>query len=112
MPYYDYKTINYDKTVTVWHPIDTNVEIWGQVCFLAQVPLGTIPYDEPVQKCLAPVGILKSTSNYELKEKGFTKLVKRDYGVYENVTATEDESRYMLSDDPSTLPNISKKISD
>ena len=51
MPYYDYKTINYDKTVTVWHPIDTNVEIWGQVCFLAQVPLGTIPYDEPVQKC-------------------------------------------------------------
>ena len=84
----------------------------GSSLLLAQVPTGTIPYDEQGKKCLAPVGIIKSTSNYELKEKGFTKLVKRDYGVYENVTATENESRYMLSDDPSTLPNISKKVSD
>ena len=100
MPYYDYKTINYDKTVTVWHPIDTNVEIWGQVC-TAQVPWVQYLMMSQYRKCLAPVGIIKSTSNYELKEKGFTKLVKRDYGVYENVTATENESRYMLSDDPS-----------
>ena len=55
MPYYDYKTINFDKTVTVWHPIDTNVEIWGQSVYNPS-STKTIPYDEPVRKCLAPVG--------------------------------------------------------
>ena len=112
MPYYDYKTVNFDKIVTVWHPVDTDVEIWGQVCFLAQVPLGSIPYDEPVQKYLSTVQIIKNISNSELREKGFTKLVKRDKGVFENVTATENESRYMLSNDPSTLPNLGKKVPD
>ena len=41
MPYYDYKTINYDKTVTVWHPIDTNVEIWGQAVSYTHLTLPT-----------------------------------------------------------------------
>ncbi len=112
MPYYDYKAVNFDKIVTVWHPVDTDVEIWGQVCFLAQVPMGSIPYDEPVQKYLSTVQFIKNISNSELREKGFTKLVKRDKGVFENVTATEDESRYMLSNDPSTMPNLGKKVPD
>ena len=48
----------------------------------------------------------------DLKGMGFTKLVKRDTGVYENVTATGTESRYMLADKPETLPHIKKKIAD
>ena len=43
---------------------------------------------------------------------GFTKLVKRDEGVYENVTAVDGEARYMKRDDPSTLPHLKKKVGD
>ncbi len=112
MPNYDYKTKNFDKVVNVRHPVDMEVEIWGQVCFLAQISLGEIPYDEPVYKILSPTKIIKAHSNSELKEKGFTKLVKRDSGVYENVTAMDGESRYMVSNDSSSLPHFNKKIRD
>ena len=43
---------------------------------------------------------------------GFTKLVKRDDGVYENVTARKGDSRLVLRDKPETLPNLSKTIRD
>lgn len=52
------------------------------------------------------------TGDSKLKEMGFTKLVKRDTGVYENVTATGNESRYMESGKPETMPHIHKKIED
>ena len=48
----------------------------------------------------------------KLKNMGFTKLVKRDKGVYENVTATDKESRYMEAGKPETMPDLKKKISD
>ncbi|MEN6626382.1 MAG: zinc ribbon domain-containing protein [Candidatus Sumerlaeia bacterium] len=48
----------------------------------------------------------------KLKELGFTKLVKRDTGVYENVTATGAESRYMEAGKPETMPHIHKKVQD
>ncbi len=112
MPYYEYKTKNFDMVLKVSHPLDTEIEIWGQLCFIAQIPLGEIPYDEPVKKYLSPVRIIKSQSNLDLKEKGFTKLVKRDTGVYENVTATGEEARYMRSDDVTTIPHFHNKIKD
>jgi hypothetical protein len=43
---------------------------------------------------------------------GFTKLVRRDDGVYENVTARDGDSRYMLRDKPETMPNLKKTIRD
>jgi hypothetical protein len=52
------------------------------------------------------------TFNSELKNVGFTKLVKRDDGVYENVTATGNEKRYMVRGDPTSLPNLKDKIGD
>ncbi len=52
------------------------------------------------------------TGNSTLKEKGFTKLVKRDEGVYENVTANDGEARYMKAGDAETLPHLHKKIGD
>ena len=57
------------------------------------------------------VGIVQ-TFNSELRNVGFTKLVKRDDGVYENVTAIEGEKRYMRSDDPDSIPHIHKKVRD
>jgi hypothetical protein len=47
-----------------------------------------------------------------LRDKGFTKLVRRDDGVYENVTARDGESRYVRPDKPETLPNLKKIIRD
>ena len=48
----------------------------------------------------------------EIRDKGFTKLVKRDSGVYENVTARNGDSRFVHLDNPKTLPNLRKTIRD
>lgn len=52
------------------------------------------------------------TGDSELKSMGFTKLVKRETGVYENVTRTGNESRYMEAGKPETLPDLKRKIRD
>ena len=66
----------------------------------------------PVKKLISLVGISTPKTNGELRDLGFTKLVKRDDGVYENVTARDGESRYMQRDKPETMPDLSKTIKD
>ena len=66
---------------------------------------------EAVKRNISLVGISVSKSNSELRDLGFTKLVRRDDGVYENVTARSGESRYMQRDKPETMPDLSKIIS-
>jgi hypothetical protein len=66
----------------------------------------------PVQKLISRTNISCPKSNSELRDLGFTKLVKRDDGVYENVTARNGDSRYMLKGKPETIPDISKTVSD
>ena len=61
---------------------------------------------------ILPVAVSTPKTNADLKNLGFTKLVKRDTGVYENVTATGSEKRYMKAGDPSSVPDIKRKISD
>ena len=51
-------------------------------------------------------------TNTELRDSGFTKLVKRDDGVYENMTRRNGDNRYMIRNRPETIPDISKTISD
>jgi len=113
MPVYEYHCEANGRTVQVSHPMDADLSIWGEVCFVARIPLGDTDPDAPVRRVLtsAPAGHVP-TGNTTLKEKGFTKLVKRDEGVYENVTATDDEARYMKAGDPSTRPHIHKKVGD
>ena len=65
-----------------------------------------------VRRAISRFFVSTPTSNSELKNMGFTKLVRRDQGVYENVTATGHESRYMEADKPETMPDIKKKIRD
>ncbi len=67
---------------------------------------------QPVHKLISRVAISVPKTNSELKDLGFTKLVKRDDGVYENVTARGNESRYMERGKPETMPDISKTIKD
>ena len=66
----------------------------------------------PVRKIVSRPNISTPRTNTELKDLGFTKLVKRDDGVYENVTARAGDSRYVHRDRPETLPNLEKTISD
>ena len=65
-----------------------------------------------VRKLISLVGISAPKTNSELRDLGFTKLVRRDDGVYENVTARDGESRYMHKDRPETMPDLSKTIKD
>ncbi len=66
----------------------------------------------PVRRLISLVGISTPKGNSELRDLGFTKLVKRDDGVYENVTARNGESRYMQRGRPETMPDLSKTIKD
>jgi putative FmdB family regulatory protein len=66
----------------------------------------------PVRKLISRINISTPKTNSELRDLGFTKLVKRDNGVYENVTARDGDSRIVFRDKPETLPNLKKTIKD
>jgi putative FmdB family regulatory protein len=78
--------------------------------------------DEPLSKCpecglkvrkvISFTNIKLTKTNSELRDLGFTKLVRRDDGVYENVTARGTDKKLVLRDRPETLPDISKTIND
>ncbi len=111
MPSYDYFCDANGETVEVQHDVNTKLKTWGEVCFASQIPIGDTDVLAPVRLVLQPVAINVPVSNSKLKESGFTKLVKRDDGVYENVTASGDEKRYMKAGDQSSVPHLHKKIS-
>ena len=112
MPAYDYFCEANGRTVEVIHTINASLNTWGEVCYVAQIPLGNTDPLSPVRKVLSAAAISIQTSNSELKSVGFTKLVKRDDGVYENVTALDHEKRYMKAGDPSSIPDFKSKIED
>lgn len=112
MPVYEYHCPANGRTLEVLHPMTETVTTWGRLCELAGIEPGQTAPDTPVEKRIGAPGICAPVGDSKLKELGFTKLVRRDQGVYENVTATGGESRYMKAGDPSTLPHLKKKISD
>jgi len=65
-----------------------------------------------VKRLISLVSVNTPKGNSDLKNLGFTKLVKRDDGVYENVTATGKESRIWDASKPETRPDLKSKISD
>ena len=114
MPLYQYYCEENDRTVEVNHTLNARLTTWGEVCFVAQIPLGDTDPLAPVKRVIKGKGPAVSIPvfNSELKDKGFTKLVKRDEGVYENVTAGNGEKRYMKRGDPDSRPHIHKKVED
>lgn len=77
------------------------------------MPLKSCPYcDGSVRKIISLNFVNTPKTNTEIRDSGFTKLVKRDDGVYENVTRRHGDSRYMIRNRPETIPDISKTISD
>lgn len=112
MPAYDYFCEANGRTVEVTHPVDVRIRTWGELCYAARIPLGDTDPISPVKKLISAPNIAVPISNSKLKEVGFTKLVKREQGVYENVTALDGEKRYMKAGDPTSIPDLKKKIRD
>ncbi len=80
---------------------------------LDEAPLAICPRCKGmVRKIMSCASLRTPKTDAELRDIGFTKLVKRDDGVYENVTRRSGESRYMVRDKPETLPDISRIIRD
>jgi len=112
MPNYDYHCPANGRRVEVFHPIKDRLRTWGELCRRAGIDPGDTPADAPVEKLISAPGLAFPSGNAKLKELGFTKLVRRDKGVYENVTAGDGESRVMEAGRPETIPDLSKKIAD
>ena len=67
---------------------------------------------QAVRKLVSLASINTPKTNSALKNLGFTKLVRRDDGIYENVTATGNESKIWDASRPETMPDLKKKIAD
>lgn len=112
MPVYEYECEANGCVVTVKHRMNVVIRNWGELCFAAQIALGDTDFETPVRKRMSAPAIAVPVGNSTLKNQGFTKLVKRDHGVYENVTATGSEHRYMVAGRPETKPHLHKKVED
>ena len=112
MPIYSYFCETNGRTIDVRHRMEVELQTWGEVCYAAHLPIGDTDFLTPVRKRLSPPALAFPVSNSTLREQGFTKLVRRDQGVYENLTRTGDEARYMRPDDLDSLPDLKRKISD
>jgi len=67
---------------------------------------------QSVRRLISLPNISTPISDSRYREMGFTKLVRRDDGVYENVTALDSESRYFERDKPETMPDLKRRIQD
>ncbi len=113
MPRYDYLCKANGEVVEVTHSISQKLTTWQQVCDGAGISPGDTHPDEPVERVILTAPMANTPiGDAGIKDLGFTKLVKRDDGVYENVTRTGSESRYAVAGDPSTMPHLSKKLGD
>ena len=94
MPVYEYHCEANGRTVDVSHPLDAVIGTWLEVCYVARIPLGDTDPMALVRRVMtrAP-GIAVMKGNAELRDLGFAKLVRREDGVYENVTAAPGAPR-------------------
>ena len=109
VPLYRYYCPDNDTTIEVSHGMREAIERWGDLCAAAGEDPGATNPDAPVERHLFPPAVHTPTGDSQLKSQGFTKLVRRDKGVYENVTALDGEKRYFKADDPSSMPDLKRR---
>lgn len=113
MPVYQYKCPENGRMLEALHPMDVTVTTWGELCRWAGVFPGSTDDDTPVERIFGNAPHVNTpTGDTRLKDAGFTKLVRRDDGSYDNVTASGREARTMRPEDPSTYPHLHKKMKD
>lgn len=101
MPQYRYRCPANGRTVDVVHRMVETLTTWGEVCARAGLEPGPTAAESPVHRILFAPHLSGSSepSPDELRSKGFTKLVRREKGVYENVTAREGQARFVRSEE-------------
>ena len=105
MPVYEYEHLE--------QPCERGL-LFEESQYMNDLPLTVCPdCGGPVRKVFGAPRYLKGQkSNSELRDLGFTKLVRRDDGIYENVTARDGESKVMDRRKPETFPHLHKTIRD
>jgi len=109
MPRYDYSCEANALVVEVRHGVDEHVRTWGELARRAGLPQGETPAQAPVEKIIHAPALSFPRGDSQLKNLGFTKLVRRDDGVYENVTASGSESKVVSRDDASSIAGLNLK---
>lgn len=112
VPLYRYYCPDNDTTLDVHHRMSETIERWGELCAAAGCPVGTTDPTAAVERHLFVPAVHMPTGDTQLKSQGFAKLVRRDKGVYENVTALDGEKRYFNADDPSSMPDLKRRNMD
>ncbi|MDA0788156.1 MAG: zinc ribbon domain-containing protein [Proteobacteria bacterium] len=113
MPRYDYFCEDNGRTVELVHSMSLKVDTWGDVCRMAGINPGTTAPQARVRKVFKTAPMANTpVGDSDLKGHGWTKLVKRSDGTYENVTRSGTEKRFLNPSDPSSMPHLHKKISD
>lgn len=112
MPRYDYHCPDNDYIVEVRHGVDERIKTWGDLCERAMIgPRGT-PADAPVELVVHPPALSFPKGDVALKNMGFSKLVRRETGVYENVTAQDGQAKIVSADNPASGLNLGATIGD
>jgi hypothetical protein len=110
MPRYDYHCPDNDYIVEVRHGVNERIKTWGELCERAMIgPRGT-PADAPVELVISAPALSFPKGNVALKDMGFSKLVRRDSGVYENVTAREGQTKIVSEDTPAAGLNLGSSM--
>ena len=112
MPRYDYSCPANNFVVEVRHSVNERLKTWGELCERALIlPDGT-PLDAPIELVVYAPALSFPKGNVALKNLGFSKLVRRDTGVYENVTARDDQTKIVSADTPASGLNLGSSIGD
>jgi len=107
-PVYSYHHLDRDQAAAC--PGGAEFE-WDQPSL--DLPLSRCPRcGGAVERGLHPASIRTRKFNCELKDLGFTKLVRVDEGVFENVTRRPGEDKYVDRRRPETFPDLSKTVKD
>lgn len=93
MPIYVYRCLENDQVLEVLHPMSKTIKTWEELCQVAHYDMGETSPSAPVEKLLTTPAVLVPKSNSDYQNLGLTKLVRRDQGVYENVTAKKCEPK-------------------
>jgi predicted nucleic acid-binding Zn ribbon protein len=76
-------------------------------------PLTSCPHcGGPVERQIEAAAIRPRKFDCELKDLGFTKLVRVDDGIFENVTRRPGDAKYIDRRRPETFPGLEKTVKD
>ncbi|NJN75595.1 MAG: zinc ribbon domain-containing protein [Synechococcaceae cyanobacterium RL_1_2] len=95
MPIYVYHCPENEQTVEALHSMQHTISTWGELCEITGTEPGVTSPDTPIKKLITGFQVSVPLSNNDYKSKGFKKLVRKEKGVYENVTATDGEAKVL-----------------